>query len=138
PAVPVQRMVAMLNFDLVGRLDGRHLLIGGVDTGSGFRALVEAAAKEAGLDVDLRANGIGPSDHTRFHGAGVPVLFFHSGSHADYHRPSDTADKIDAAGMAKIADLGRRVIARLAGGSRPVFGGAPGAGAPGGAARRAG
>ncbi len=137
-AVPIDRMVAMLNFDMVGRLDGRHLLIGGVDTGSGLRGLVEAAAKEAGLDVDLRANGIGPSDHTRFHGAGVPVLFFHSGSHADYHRPSDTADKIDAAGMAKIADLGRLVIARIAGGSRPVFASAPGSGSRGRAAERAG
>ena len=137
-AVPVVRMIAMLNFDMVGRLDGRHLLVGGVDTGSGFRGLVETAAKEAGLDVDLRATGTGPSDHTRFHGAGVPVLFFHSGSHADYHRPSDTADKIDAAGMAKIADLGRLVIARIGGGSRPVFASVPGSGSRGRAAERAG
>ena len=85
-AVPVERMVAMLNFDMVGRLDGRHLLVGGVDTGAGFRALVEAGAEEVGLDLDLRASG-GASDHSRFHAAGVPVLFFHSGSHADYHQP---------------------------------------------------
>lgn len=137
-AVPIARMVAMLNFDMVGRLDGRHLVVGGVDTGSGFRGLVEAAAKEAGLDVDLRAPGTGASDHTRFHGAGVPVLFFHSGSHADYHRPSDTADKIDAAGMARIADLGRLVIARIGGGARPVFASVPGSGSRGRAAERAG
>jgi hypothetical protein len=136
-AVPIERMIAMLNFDMVGRLDGRHLLVGGVDTGRGFRGLVEAAAKEAGLDVDLRATGTGPSDHTRFHGAGVPVLFFHSGSHADYHRPSDTADKIDAAGMARIADLGRLVIARIGGGARPVFASVPGSGPRGRAAERA-
>ena len=137
-AVPIERMIAMVNFDMVGRLDGRHLLVGGVDTGSGFRGLVEAAAKEAGLDVDLRASGTGASDHTRFHGAGVPVLFFHSGSHADYHRPSDTADKIDAAGMARIADLGRLVIARIGGGARPVFASVPGSGPRGRAAERAG
>jgi hypothetical protein len=125
-AVPVERMVAMLNFDMVGRLEGRHLLVGGVDTGSRFRALVEAAANEAGLDVDLRPAGTGPSDHTRFHGAGVPVLFFHSGSHADYHRPSDTADRIDAAGMARIADLGRLLVTRIADGPRPVFARVPG------------
>jgi aminopeptidase YwaD len=136
-AVPVERMIAMLNFDMVGRLDGRHLMVGGVDTGSGFRGLVEAAAKEAGLDGDLRAAGTGPSDHTRFHGAGVPVLFLHSGSHADYHRPSDTADKIDAAGMARIADLGRLVIARIAGGARPVFASVPGSGPRGRTAERA-
>jgi hypothetical protein len=137
-AVPIARMVAMVNFDMVGRLDGRHLLVGGVDTGSGFRGLVEAAAKEAGLDVDLRASGTGASDHTRFNGAGVPVLFFHSGSHADYHRPSDTADKIDAAGMARIADLGRLVIARIGGGARPVFASVPGSGPRGRASEPAG
>jgi hypothetical protein len=125
-AVPVERMVAMLNFDMVGRLEGRHVLVGGVDTGSAFRALVEPAAKEAGLDVDLRPAGTGPSDHTRFHGAGVPVLFFHSGSHADYHRPSDTADRIDAAGMARIAHLGRLLVTRIADGARPVFAHVPG------------
>jgi len=120
-AVPVDRMAAMLNFDMVGRLDGRRLMVGGIETGGSFRPLVEAAGREVGLDLDLRASGIGPSDHTRFHAAGVPVLFFHSGSHADYHRPSDTAEKIDAAGMAKIAQLGARLATRLAEGPRPVF-----------------
>jgi aminopeptidase YwaD len=137
-AVPIERMVAMLNFDMVGRLDGRHLQVGGVDTGGSFRGLVEAAAKEVGLDVDLSPAGSGPSDHTRFHDAGVPVLFFHSGSHADYHRPSDTADKIDAAGMARIADLGRLVVTRIAGGPRPIFASVPGAAARGRAAGRRG
>jgi aminopeptidase YwaD len=137
-AVPIERMVAMLNFDMVGRLDGRHLQVGGVDTGGSFRGLVEAAAKEAGLDVDLSPAGSGPSDHTRFHDAGIPVLFFHSGSHADYHRPSDTADKIDAAGMARIADLGRLVVTRIAGGPRPVFASVPGGAARGRAAGRPG
>jgi len=137
-AVPIERMVAMLNFDMVGRLDGRHLQVGGVDTGGSFRGLVGAAAKEVGLDVDLGPAGSGPSDHTRFHDAGVPVLFFHSGSHADYHRPSDTADKIDAAGMARIADLGRLVVTRIAGGPRPVFASVPGGAAHGRAAGRPG
>ena len=129
--VPVEHMVAMLNFDMVGRLDGRRLLVGGVDTGSGFRALVEAGAQEAGLDVDLRAAGTGASDHTRFNSAGVPVLFFHTGSHADYHQPSDTAEKIDAAGLARVAQLGHLLITRIADGPRPVFARVP-APSPGG------
>ncbi|HZP37381.1 MAG TPA: M28 family peptidase [Methylomirabilota bacterium] len=119
--VPVDRMAAMVNFDMVGRLEGRHLVVGGVDTGSGFRALVEGAAREVGIDVSLRPSGTGPSDHARFNGAGVPVLFVHSGTHADYHRPTDTADRIDASGMARIAALGRLVVTRLAEGPRPVF-----------------
>ena len=136
--VPVERMAAMLNFDMVGRLDGRHVLVGGVDTGGGFRGLVEAAATEAGLDVDPRASGTGPSDHTRFNAAGVPVLFFHSGSHADYHRPSDTADRIDAAGMARIAHMGRILAARIAEGPRPVFARVPESAPRGRSAERAG
>ena len=106
-AVPVERMAAMLNFDMVGRLDGRRLLVGGVDTGAGFRPLVEAAGRDVGLDLELRGGGGGASDHSRFHAAGVPVLFFHSGQHADYHQPSDTADKIDVAGMAQHRRPGR-------------------------------
>ena len=120
-AVPVERMAAMLNFDMVGRLDGRRLFVGGVDTGAGFRPIVEAAGRDVGLDLDLHGSGGGASDHSRFHAAGLPVLFFHSGQHADYHQPSDTAEKIDAAGMARIADLGARVATRIAAGPRPVF-----------------
>jgi aminopeptidase YwaD len=120
-AVPVARTAAMLNFDMVGRLDGRRLFLAGVDTGSGFRPLVEAAGRDVGLDLDLRGGGGGASDHSRFHAAGVPVLFFHSGQHGDYHQPSDTAEKIDVAGMAKIADLGARVVTRIAEGPRPTF-----------------
>ena len=134
--VPVDRMVAMVNFDMVGRLEGRHPTVGGVDTGGGFRALMDGAAQEAGLAADPRPAGTGPSDHSRFNAAGVPVLFFHTGVHADYHRPSDTADKIDAAGMARIAELGRLVITRLAEGPRPVFAQVPGPGERGRAAER--
>jgi len=119
--VPIARMAAMLNFDMVGRLDGRRLFVGGVDTGAGFHRLVEAAGHDVGLDLDLRGPGGGASDHSPFNAAGVPALFFHSGPHADYHQPSDTADKIDVAGMARIAGLGARVAARIAAGPRPVF-----------------
>ena len=136
-AVPTERMVAMLNFDMVGRLDGRSLLVGGVDTGAGFRALVETAGRGVGLDLDLRGAGGGASDHSRFHAAGVPVLFFHSGSHADYHQPSDTVEKIDVAGMARIADLGARVATRIAEGPRPVFAQGPSSGRRSARAERA-
>ena len=120
-AVPVARMAAMLNFDMVGRLEGRRVFVAGVDTGAGFRPIVEAAGRDVGLDLDLRGWGGGASDHSRFYAAGLPVLFFHSGQHADYHQPSDTAEKIDAAGMARIAELGARVATRIAAGPRPVF-----------------
>jgi hypothetical protein len=87
----------------------------------------------------VHAGGGGASDHARFHAAGVPVLFFHSGLHADYHRPSDTADRIDVAGMERIARVGAEVAARIAEGVRPVFARGPAPGrraARGEAARR--
>jgi membrane-associated protease RseP (regulator of RpoE activity) len=110
----------MVNFDMVGRLRDR-LDVGGNDSGSGLRALVGEAAKRDGITVDLQGSPYGPSDHIRFYEAGVPVLFFHTGSHRDYHRPTDTADKIDADGMARVAAVAARVIERLATDSRPVY-----------------
>ncbi len=63
----------------------------------------------------------GPSDHASFYAAGVPVLFFHTGGHDDYHAPGDTADKINAAGMAEVARLGLRIAERLGGEARPAY-----------------
>jgi hypothetical protein len=121
PAVPLDRTVAMVNFDMVGRLSGRTLSVGGGDSGNRLRALVSAAAQLEGLAPDVHGSPYGPSDHARFYAAGVPVLFFYTGAHSDYHRPSDTADKIDAAGMARVAALGARVIDGLATDARPVY-----------------
>jgi hypothetical protein len=114
PAVPIERTVAMVNFDMVGRMRDDQLIVMGVDSGQGLRALVEQAA--AGLDVKLalRGDGIGPSDHTAFYNRDRPVLFFFTGTHGDYHRPGDTADKIDADGMRKVATVAVRAIRALA------------------------
>jgi membrane-associated protease RseP (regulator of RpoE activity) len=121
PAVPIERTVAMLNFDMVGRLGGGTLTVGGVESGRGLRDVVSDAARSLGTSVTLRDSPYGPSDHNRFYTAGAPVLFFHTGSHADYHRPGDTADKLDAAGMARVAAVGARVAERLAAGARPIY-----------------
>jgi peptidase M28-like protein/PDZ domain-containing protein len=121
PAVPVARTAAMLNFDMVGRLRDGSLAIAGVASGRGLRDVVSEAARAAGVKASLRESPYGPSDHSRFYGAGAPVLFFHTGSHADYHRPGDTADKIDAAGMARVAALAARIAERLARAPRPAY-----------------
>ena len=73
------------------------------------------------LDLVLRDSPYGPSDHASFYAAGVPVLFFHTGGHDDYHAPGDTADKINAAGMAEVARLGLRIAERLGGEARPAY-----------------
>ena len=121
PAVPIDRTVAMLNFDMVGRLGGGKLTVGGVESGRGLRDIVGEAARALAVGVNLRDSPFGPSDHTRFYDAGTPALFFHTGAHADYHRPGDTADKLDAVGMARVAAVGARVTERLAAGDRPAY-----------------
>ena len=121
PALPLDRTVAMLNFDMVGRLGDGAVRVAGVDSAAGLRALVTGLASDGGLALTLRDSPYGPSDHTSFYSAGVPVLFFHTGSHADYHAPTDTADKIDAAGMARISALAARLVERMAGAPRPVY-----------------
>ncbi len=121
PAVALGRTAAMLNFDMVGRLHGGTLMIGGVASGQGLREAVVEALRAAGVTATLRDSPWGPSDHARFYDGGAPVVFFHTGEHADYHRPTDTPDKIDAAGMARVAAVGARLAERLAAGARPAF-----------------
>jgi Iap family predicted aminopeptidase len=121
PFVPIERTVAMLNFDMVGRLGDGSLTVAGVESGRGLRQIVTDAAGALAMPVALRDSPFGPSDHSRFYDAGAPVLFFHTGSHADYHRPGDTADKLDATGMARVATLGGRIAERLAGAARPAY-----------------
>jgi hypothetical protein len=121
PATPIDRTVAMLNFDMVGRLGGGMLTVGGVESGRGLRDVVTGAARRLSMRVTLRDSPFGPSDHSRFYDAGTPVLFFHTGTHADYHRAGDTADKLDTVGMARVASLGTRVAETLAAGDRPGY-----------------
>jgi hypothetical protein len=121
PAVSLDRTTAMVNFDMIGRLQGRPLDVSGGDSGSLLRALVSDVARADGVTLEIHGSPYGPSDHSRFYAAGVPVLFFSTGGHADYHQPGDTADKIDAAGMARVAAVGARIVERLATGSRPAY-----------------
>jgi Zn-dependent M28 family amino/carboxypeptidase len=114
PPVPLERTVAMVNFDMIGRLQNGRVYISGAQTGEGLEALARAANSGVGLDLVLRGDGYDPSDHTSFLARDRPVLFFFTGTHADYHRPSDTADKINAAGMRQVLLLARGAIDALA------------------------
>jgi Zn-dependent M28 family amino/carboxypeptidase len=123
PALPPGKAVAMINLDMIGRMRDRQLLVGGAMTGSGLRELVERAAAEAELTVDLAdTTGYGSSDHTAFTTLEIPVLFFFTGLHADYHRPSDTWDKIDPAATATLLEMVARIAESLRDApGRPVF-----------------
>jgi aminopeptidase YwaD len=167
PLLPLQNTVAMINMDMIGRLQDSKLIIGGVGTASDWRSLIasENSAEKmrtealtnarasdppsyhvnikgeplpAGYPIVLGANGqpvvtaevskvssvnaaipfaltlnedgFGPSDHSSFYSKQIPVLFFWTGTHDDYHKPSDTADKINYEGEARIVALVERIV----------------------------
>jgi membrane-associated protease RseP (regulator of RpoE activity) len=106
---------------MVGRLGDRPLGVGGVATGGGLKTVVDDAGRQLSTALADREAPGGASDHAPFDSAGVPVLFFHTGAHPDYHRPTDTADKIDADGLARVAAVSARVIEDVAGRPRPTY-----------------
>jgi aminopeptidase YwaD len=121
PVIPLDRTVAMVNLDMVGRLRDGRLYVGGTDSATSFHDAVTDAARGSGVDLVMRGTPYAPSDHVRFYDGGAPVLFFFTGMHDDYHRPGDTADKINAAGMAQVAAVAARLMTRLADGARPLY-----------------
>jgi membrane-associated protease RseP (regulator of RpoE activity) len=125
------------------------VIVHGTGTGTGLEALVDRLVAEHGLTAAKEPGGFGPSDHASFYAKKVPVLHVFTGSHGDYHRPSDTADKINVAGMEKLTALVTAIVRDLAtrpdrpayvevaapafarGGDRPYFGSIPDFGNPG-------
>lgn len=106
---------AMLNFDMVGRLNENSLVqIGGVGTAKGLREFVKNSSDSTILKLSLSDEGYGPSDHAAFYGKNIPVLFISSGAHLDYHTPEDNAEKINYDGITKIGDLSYKLITGLA------------------------
>ncbi|MEO8368464.1 MAG: M28 family peptidase [Candidatus Solibacter sp.] len=106
PLLPLTKAVAMVNLDMIGRMRDSKLYIGGGASGSTLKATVEKLIPASGLKVDYSGGtSEGSSDHTSFTSHQVPALFFFSGLHGDYHKPSDTWDKIDAPAAAKLLAL---------------------------------
>lgn len=95
---------AMLNLDMVGRLSGGRLTVSGTRTSEDFSAIVNTTARQLDLEVK-ESDGIGRSDHQSFYNKKIPVLHFFTGTHDDYHRASDTWDKLNLEGMARVGDL---------------------------------
>jgi hypothetical protein len=107
--------VLMVNLDMVGRLRDGKVYVGGVDSGDGLRPWVSDAARGLALTPELRGDPFGPSDHIAFYAAGVPVLFLFTGAHGDYHRPSDTWDKLNPQGLELVTAFTARIVAAAAG-----------------------
>jgi Tol biopolymer transport system component len=105
---------AMLNMDMVGRLRGNALSVLGTESAEEWSAIVPADCDRAEFACTFGGDGYGPSDQFPFYAAGVPVLHFFTGSHEDYHKPSDDADKINAEGGARVAAMVADVARELA------------------------
>ena len=95
---------AMLNLDMVGRLRDDRLTVFGTRSGENLSTVVTGAARALGLEV-VESDGVGRSDHMSFYNKKIPVLHFFTGTHADYHRPTDTWEKLNIEGMARVSDL---------------------------------
>lgn len=96
--IDIRSVNYMVNMDMVGRLNNeKGLQIGGIGTSPAWTAILKSSLP-SGLKVSYDSSGTGPSDHTSFYRKDIPVLFFFTGTHADYHKPSDDADKINYEG----------------------------------------
>ena len=143
PIFPLDKTVAMINMDMVGRLNKGKLTVGGIGTASEWERIVKTkqpvqlGEAKAGIqkisadtsekppisvgangdvmvtksadtkvfNLQLNQDGFGPSDHSSFYAKKIPVLFFFTGTHSDYHKPSDDADKINYNGLEKITEF---------------------------------
>ncbi len=114
PTVPAGALTAMVNLDMIGRLREEKLDLQGLGTSPAWKPLVEKSNEDAKLKLSLQQGGFGPSDHGPFYAAKMPVLFAFTGAHPDYHKPEDTADKIDAGGIARVVSFIAPVIEGVA------------------------
>jgi hypothetical protein len=109
--IPVK---AMLNMDMVGRLRDNRLIVFGTDSASEWKDWVSQECQELRLDCPGGGDGYGPSDHMPFYAKGVPVVHLFTGPHADYHRSSDTFEKINATGGVQVTSFVSRLALRAA------------------------
>jgi hypothetical protein len=124
PTKPLDKAVAMVNMDMIGRIQNDKVYIGGVGTGSTFRNVLDQAQKESNssFKIEYSPGGYSSSDHMSFVTQRVPALFFFSGLHSDYHKPSDTWDKINPDGAVRLLDLVEDLSRDLASApDRPTF-----------------
>jgi Zn-dependent M28 family amino/carboxypeptidase len=105
PTKPLDKADAMINMDMIGRIKDEKVYVGGTGTGATFKELLDEEKSKFPFHFEYSASGYAASDHTSFVGKQIPVLFFFSGLHADYHKPSDTWDKINAPDAAKLLDF---------------------------------
>ena len=115
PTVDLSTVNYMINMDMVGRLnDSTHILtIGGYGTSPQWATVINTQDKKLPFGIKIDSSGSGPSDHTSFYRKDIPVLFFFTGQHKDYHRPSDDADRINYVGELQVINYIESIIDKL-------------------------
>ena len=119
PPVALNEMAAYLNFDMVGRMHDNKLTVQAAGTSPAWARAIEQANVAAGFDLVLQPDPYQPTDVASFNGAGVPCLNFFTGTHADYHKPSDTADKIQYEDLDRIVAFAAQVARRVGDADEP-------------------
>lgn len=150
PVVPLEKTVAMLNMDMVGRLEDDEFTVFGTGTAPRWDEQVKQLGKKYGFELSLKPGGFGASDHSVFYAKQIPVLHFFTGTHGDYHRPTDDWQKVNIDGMVRVIGFIEDLVVRTLetpeppeyrkveqestarrGGSRPYFGSVPDFGSDG-------
>ena len=114
PRFPLESTVAMINMDMVGRLHDNELTVYGTGSAPMMNQILEQVNERQQFNLFKVATGYGPSDHQSFYEAGIPVIFFFTGLHNDYHRPTDDFHKINFGGLTRITDTVSDVTLQLA------------------------
>ena len=114
PTKPLEKAVAMLNMDMIGRIKDGKVYVGGVGTGSTFAKVLGQAETGCSLKFEASQGGYASSDHTSFVSKRIPVLFFFSGLHSDYHKPSDTWEKINPDSAVELLNVVAKITVAVA------------------------
>ena len=112
PSYPLNKTIAMFNMDMIGRMKDSILVVEGMGTSPNFEKLVRRENKDS-LSLRLKPDGFGPSDQASFYKKDLPVIFFFTNLHSDYHKPADTWDKINYSGEQKVVELAARIAIDL-------------------------
>ncbi len=113
--MPLDQLAAYVNFDMVGRMQDNKLTVQATGTSPVWGRLLEQANIAAGFDLLVQQDPYQPTDVASFNQAGVPQLNFFTGTHTDYHRPSDTADKINYEDLDRIVEFAAAIVTAAAG-----------------------
>jgi hypothetical protein len=119
PPLPLDQLAAYFNFDMVGRLRGNALQVQGAGSSPSWAALATSANSDPTLKIAVQNDPNLPTDSSSFNQVSIPTLSFFTGSHEDYHRPTDTADRVDAAGIDRIVGYATTIVSRVADAAEP-------------------